>query len=76
MSLLVLYVNRDASFISAQFLVVNLDSLFDVSSSEFTIFWYSIITLYYYINLRSSIIFCLSFQDIYLSLSISFSFVS
>ena len=38
MPLLVLYVNRDASFISAQFLVVNIDSLFDVSSSEFTIF--------------------------------------
>ena len=29
--------------------------------------------LYYYINLRSSILFCLSFGDIYLSLGISLS---
>ena len=29
--------------------------------------------LYYYINLRSSIIFCLSSEDIYLSLDISLS---
>ena len=34
------------------------------------------VTLYYYIDFKSSIIFCLSFGQIYLSLSFSSSFVS
>ena len=34
-------------------------------------FWYAIIISWYYINLRSSIIFCLSSGDIFLSLWIS-----
>ena len=35
--------------------------------------FFDIPLLYYYINLRPSIIFCLSFEDIYLSLGISLS---
>ena len=62
--LLTLYAPRDSSFISTQFLVMNLN----VSSSMC-----SIIMLYCYINLRSSIIFCLCSRDIYLSLCISLS---
>ena len=75
MSLLKLYVPRYLSFISTQFLVANFDDWFVVSSKKFIILWYSIIILYYHINLRSSIIFCLSFGEIYLSLSVPFSFV-
>ena len=52
-----------------------LDGWFVVSSNKFINFWYSIIILYY-INLRSLIVLCLSYGDIYLPLSISSSFVS
>ena len=66
-----LYFPLDSSFISTQFLVLNLEVLFGESSNRFVIFWYSIIILLYYINLNSSIIFCLSCGDIYLSFGIS-----
>ena len=46
------------------------------SSNKFIVFWYFIIILCYYISLRSSIIFCLCSGNIYLSPSISSSFVS
>ena len=42
--LAVLYTPCDSSFISTQFLVLNLDGLF---SNKFIIFWYSIIILLY-----------------------------
>ena len=76
MSLLTLYVPRDYSFFSTKVLVQILNGWFVVSSNKFDIFWYSIIILYCYINLRSSIVFCLCLRDICLSLSISSSFVS
>ena len=66
----------DSSFISNQLPVTNLDGWFVVSSCMFIIFWYSVITWYYYINLRSSISFCLPVADTYLSLSIYSLFVS
>ena len=56
-----------------QFLVLNLDSSFCILSNKFTIFWYSIIISYYYINLTSLIIFRLCSRDIYLSPCISLS---
>ena len=56
MSLLKLYVPRDLSFISTQFLFLNVDGWFFVWWSKFILFWYSVIILHYYINLRSSII--------------------
>ena len=61
----------DSSFISTQFLALNLDGWFRAASNNFIIFWYPIIIYLYYINLRSSIIFYLSSGDIYLSLGIS-----
>ena len=74
--LLSLYVAHNSSFNSNQFLVLNLDYLFCVLSNKFVIFIYSVITYYYYVNLRSSIIFCLCSGDVYLSVRISSSFVS
>ena len=74
-TLLPLYVPRNSSFISTGFLVLNLDCLFFVLSKKFIIFINSIIT-YYYINLRSSIIFCLWSEELYLSLRTSSSFAS
>ena len=45
--------------------------------NKFIIFVYSIIRYYYYrINFRTLVIFCLCSGDVYLSLSISSSFVS
>ena len=73
--LLLSYFLYDSSFISTQFLALNLGGWFVVLSSKFIVFWYSIIKLYYF-NLRSSIILWLSSGDIYFYLSISFSFVS
>ena len=73
--MLALWVPRDSSFISTQFLVLNLNGSFGVLSNKFIIFWYPII-IYYYINLKSSIISCLCSGDIYLVLSICFSFIS
>ena len=70
MSLLLLYVACDSSFISTQFLVLNLDGWFVVSSNNF--FWYSIIT-YYHINLWSLIIFCLFLIYVFVCISIFLS---
>ena len=63
---LTLYTPRDLSFFSTQFLVLNLEGSFVVSSNNFIIFWFFIIILlyYYYINLRSLIICCCSSGDI------------
>ena len=69
--LLGLYVPFNSSFISTQFLVLNLDSSFCVLSNKFIIFWYSIIIIYYSINRKSSMISPLCSKDIYLPLSIS-----
>ena len=44
---MILYVPRDSSFISIQFLVLNLDNSFFVSSNKFIILWYSVIMLFY-----------------------------
>ena len=65
------YVPRDSSFILTQCFVLNFDVWFGVLPNKFIIF--DISWLYYYINLRSSIILCLSSGDIYLSLGISLS---
>ena len=48
--LLLSYILFDSSFISTQFLAINLDGWFIVSSYGFIV-WYSIIIYYYYINL-------------------------
>ena len=57
--LLVSYVPRESLFTSTQFFILNLDIWFGVLSSKFIIF--DIPSLFYYINLRSYITFCLSF---------------
>ena len=62
-----LYVPRDSSFISTQFFVLNLDGWFGLLSNKFTLFFLYILLLYYDVNLRSSITFCLSSGYIYLS---------
>ena len=66
-----LYVPHESSFMSSQFFVLNLTSLT-------SLIFFDIPLLYYYINLRSSTIFCTLSGDIYLSLGISalFSTVS
>ena len=70
MSLLALYVPCDSTFISTQFLVLNWNGLFFVSSNEFIIFWCSIIiVIHYFITLKLLIICCLFSEDIYLSYS-------
>ena len=75
--LLSLYVPRNSSVVSTQPLVLNLDGLLCVLSNKLIVFVYSVIIYhYYYVNLRSSIIFCLCSENVYLSLSISSSFVS
>ena len=56
---MVLYVLREPLFISNKLCVLNLDSWFGVLSNKFIIF--DIPLLYYYINLRSSIIFWVFF---------------
>ena len=53
-----------SSFFLTQFLVLNLDGLFDSSFNRFAIF--DIQLLYCYTNLNLSIICCLSFVDVYL----------
>ena len=61
--LMTLYVPSDLSFISTQFLILNLDGWFVVSSISLLFFDIPLlyyIILYYYINLRSSIICYLS----------------
>ena len=57
-----LYVPPDSSLFSTQFFVLISLLLFDIP------------LLYYYASLRSSIVFCLSSGDIYLSLGIFLSF--
>ena len=49
-----LYASRASPFISIQFFVLKLDGWFSVLSNKFIPLWY------YFINLRSSIIFCIS----------------
>ena len=66
MSLLALYVWH-SSFISTQFLFLHLDGWFVVSCNKFIIFWYSFISLSYYINIRLLIICCHFSGDIYFS---------
>ena len=46
--LLLSYIAFDLSFISPQFLVLNIDGRFVVSSNRFIIFWYSVVIHYYY----------------------------
>ena len=58
-----LYTPYDSSFISIQFLVLNLDGWFSALPNKFL---FDISLLYYFINIRSSILFCLSSGDIYL----------
>ena len=77
--LLSLYVPRNSSFISTQFLVLNLDGLLCVLSKKLIVFVYSVVIYHYYyiiVNLRLSIVFCICSEDVYLSVSISSSFVS
>ena len=78
MSLLAFYVARDLSFILTQFPVLILDGTLVVSSNSLLFFDTALLCYfrYFYINLRSSIIFCLFSADIYLSLSICSLFVS
>ena len=66
MLLLALYVWH-SSFISTQFLFLHLDGWFVVSCNKFIIFWYSFISLSYYINIRLLIICCHFSGDIYFS---------
>ena len=56
-----------SSFISTQFLVLDSDCFFDASFNKFVFF--VIPLFYYYTNLISSIICCLSSGDMYLFLS-------
>ena len=60
-----------SSFISTQFLVLNLNGLFDALSNKFAIF--DIPLLYCYTNLNSSIICYLSSGDMYLFLGVVLS---
>ena len=53
-----------SSFISTQFLVLNLDDLFDALSKKFAISDTPL--LYCYTDLNSSIICCLSSGDVYI----------
>ena len=53
-----------------QFFVLNLDGLFGVVTN---FHFFDVPLLDYYINLRSTIVFCLSSGDMYLSLDISLS---
>ena len=62
---LLLYVPRASSFISTHFSLLNLDYL---AYCLRNLLFFDISLLYYCINLRSSIIFCLSFGDITLCL--------
>ena len=59
-----------SSVILTQFFVLNLIRLFDDT------LFLDIPLLYYCINLRLAIIFCLSSEDIYLPLGISLSFLN
>ena len=70
-----LYISCASSFISSQFLALPLDGWFGVLFKKLII---DVPLLYYFINIRSSIIFCFSVEDIYLSwgISLSCSFVS
>ena len=70
-----LYISCASSFISSQFLALPLDGWFGVLFKKLII---DVPLLYYFINIRSSIIFCFSLEDIYLSwgISLSCSFVS
>ena len=61
---MVLYVRRESSFISTQFIVLNLVGWFGVFSDKFFVF--DILLLYYWNTLRSSIIFCVCSGDIYI----------
>ena len=78
MSLLAFYVACDLSFVLTQFPVLILDGTLVVSSNSLLFFDIALLCYfrYFYINLRSSIIFCLFSADIYLSLSICSLFVS
>ena len=59
------------SFISTQFLVLNLDGLFDECLTNLLLF--DIPLLHSYTNLHSSIICCLSPADMYLFLGVALS---
>ena len=64
-----LHVSRASSFISTKFFVLNLDGWYFYCLTN--LLFFDIPLLYFYINPRSTIIFCLSSGDIYLSLDIS-----
>ena len=78
MSLLAFFVARDLSFILTQIPVLILDSTLVVSSNSLLFFDVPLLCYikYSYVNLKSSIIFCLFSKDKYLSRSICSSFVS
>ena len=64
------YAPRSSSFISIQLFVLNLFGWFGVFSNKFILHYYTLI-----IDLRLSIILCLSSSDIYLYLDNSLSFL-
>ena len=68
--LFLLYVLRASSIISTRFFVLNL--MVELVYCLTNLLFLDIPLLYCYINLKSSIIFCVSSGDIYLSLGISF----
>ena len=70
--LLASYIPRDLSFVSTQFLVLNLDGWFGVLPIKINVL-IDIPLLHYCINLRSSIIFLIFSGYMYLSLGISLS---
>ena len=69
------YLSDDPSvsydYVSTQYFILNLEGSFGLLSNKFII--YDNPLLYDNINLRSSIVFCLSSKDIYFSLGISLS---
>ena len=74
MSLLVLYVPLDRSFISIPFFVLN--QMVDLIYCVVNVLFFDIPLLYYYTNLNSSMICCLFSGDMYLSFGFSLSALS
>ena len=74
MSLLVLYVPLDRSFISIPFFVLNY--MVDLIYCVVNVLFFDIPLLYYYTNLNSSMICCLFSGDMYLSFGFSLSALS
>ena len=66
-----LYVPHESSFISTQFFVFNLDDWLGVSPTY--LLFFGTPSSYYHVNLRSSTIFRLFYEDIYLTFGITVS---